>query len=77
MGVPQYRFLETFQSRALANQFPNRLSPTLWGTLDIKTFSQLRILLEDGIADHLVFSLFSTSSSTMGVTLMNQAGMAR
>lgn len=33
IGVPQYRFRETFQSRADASQFPNRLSPTLWGTL--------------------------------------------
>ena len=33
MGVPQYRFRETFQSRAFAIQFPKRPSPTLCGTL--------------------------------------------
>jgi hypothetical protein len=34
IGVPQYRFLEIFQSRAFASQFPNLLSPTLCGTLE-------------------------------------------
>lgn len=33
IGVPQYRFLDMFQSRALAIQFPNLPSPTLAGTL--------------------------------------------
>ena len=33
IGVPQYRFREIFQSRALANQLPKRLSPIDCGTL--------------------------------------------
>ena len=32
IGVPQYRFLEMFQSRAFFNQPPNRPSPTFCGT---------------------------------------------
>ena len=32
IGVPQYRFLETFQSRALEIQLPKRPSPTCCGT---------------------------------------------
>jgi hypothetical protein len=32
-GVPQYLFREMFQSRAFANQFWNRFSPTAAGTL--------------------------------------------
>lgn len=32
IGVPQYRFLEMFQSRAFLSQPPNRPSPTFCGT---------------------------------------------
>lgn len=39
-GVPQYRFREMFQSRALASQFPNLLSPTLCGTLEVESSQQ-------------------------------------
>src|SRR5277367_2299565 len=38
-GVPQYRFLEIFQSWALLIQFANRLSWTKVGTLSIRFIS--------------------------------------
>ena len=63
IGVPQYRFREIFQSRALASQLPNRPSPTLWGTLSNDEVLAHRAGQPwmDASTDHLVFALLSTS----------------
>lgn len=83
MGVPQYRFRETFQSRAFLNHPPNRPSRTFSGTLQerepVCQHAKSLQCHENAERDphHRVFSLLATNLSLISSTLTNQTGMAR